>query len=366
MARTKIAEGGLGTDRFNLPITLNGTDGSSSNAGDTLVLDTSADENDRLLYEGDPPVETISSLKVTNNFNVDGSTFFVEVDTNERQNSGGGRVGINDGDPDAILDVYNSNALEVGTEIVAAEAAVGGYTGSSISAKNTLGSASTFDLYRGITDSDGDASGPFTVFQVRGDGRVSSNRGKSLIGEHTTTGYLAANSATIIQIQDCFNDDCSLYRVVGSVGGGYDSEDEAQFRFLTSGTTSQDSGYYWAATGLDDAGTTNALQGANTNQATVGINRATTVALWFDMHVILGGGSGGVSFWGKAGYHDQGSDRGFTTFGGKNESISDATGIEFFADSGSGNLSLVNLTFYGYRLRQNTSGGHSTNAYGSD
>ena len=40
--------------------------------------------------------------------------------------------------------------------------------------------------------------------------------------------------------------------------------------------------------------------------------------------------------------------------------------IEFFADSGSGNLSLVNLTFYGYRLRQNTSGGHSTNAYGSD
>ena len=50
----------------------------------------------------------------------------------------------------------------------------------------------------------------------------------------------------------------------------------------------------------------------------------------------------------------------------KNESISDATGIEFFADSGSGNLSLVNLTFYGYRLRQNTSGGHSTNAYGSD
>ena len=43
-------------------------------------------------------------------------------------------------------------------------------------------------------------------------------------------------------------------------------EDEAQFRFLTSGTTSQDSGYYWAATGLDDAGTTNALQGANTNQ----------------------------------------------------------------------------------------------------
>ena len=118
-------------------------------------------------------------------------------------------------------------------------------------------------------------------------------------------------------------------------------------------------------TGLDDAGTTNALQGANTNQATVAQNRATTVSLWFDMHVILGGGAGGISFWGKTGYHDQGSDRGFTTFGGKNESINDATGIEFFVDDG-GNLSLYNLTIYGHRLRMNTTGGHSTNAYGSD
>ena len=33
------------------PMTLNGTDGSSSNAGDYLVQDTSADENDRLMYE---------------------------------------------------------------------------------------------------------------------------------------------------------------------------------------------------------------------------------------------------------------------------------------------------------------------------
>ena len=72
MARTKIAEGGLGTDRFNLPITLNGSDGSSTDAGDTLVLDTSADENDRLLYEGDPPVETMGSLKVTNDVTIDG------------------------------------------------------------------------------------------------------------------------------------------------------------------------------------------------------------------------------------------------------------------------------------------------------
>ena len=55
MAVTKIKEGGLGTDSFNLPITLNGTDGSSTDAGDNIVLDASAsgvDAGERLLYEG--------------------------------------------------------------------------------------------------------------------------------------------------------------------------------------------------------------------------------------------------------------------------------------------------------------------------
>jgi len=39
MAVTRIEEGGLGTDSFNLPITLNGTNGASANAGDNLILD---------------------------------------------------------------------------------------------------------------------------------------------------------------------------------------------------------------------------------------------------------------------------------------------------------------------------------------
>ena len=42
MARTRIKEAGIEADSFNLPITLNGTDGSSSNAGDNMVLDASA------------------------------------------------------------------------------------------------------------------------------------------------------------------------------------------------------------------------------------------------------------------------------------------------------------------------------------
>ena len=61
MAVTRIEEGGLGTDSFNLPVTLNGTDGSSTDAGDNIILDASAsgvDAGERLLYEGIPPAPT--------------------------------------------------------------------------------------------------------------------------------------------------------------------------------------------------------------------------------------------------------------------------------------------------------------------
>ena len=75
MAVTRITEGGLGADSFNLPVTLNGTDGSSTDAGDNIVLDASAsgvDAGERLLYEGIPPDETMGSLKVTNDVTIDG------------------------------------------------------------------------------------------------------------------------------------------------------------------------------------------------------------------------------------------------------------------------------------------------------
>ena len=66
MAVTRIKAGGLGTDSFNLPVTLNGTDGSSTDAGDNILLDASAsgvDAGERLLYEGIPPQE-LGLLKV--------------------------------------------------------------------------------------------------------------------------------------------------------------------------------------------------------------------------------------------------------------------------------------------------------------
>jgi len=47
--------GQITSDSFNLPITLNGTNGSSANAGDNIVQDTAANANDRIVYEDSTP-----------------------------------------------------------------------------------------------------------------------------------------------------------------------------------------------------------------------------------------------------------------------------------------------------------------------
>jgi len=50
------------SDSFNLPITLNGTDGSSTNAGDNIVQNTAANENDRIVYEDATPTHFEKSI----------------------------------------------------------------------------------------------------------------------------------------------------------------------------------------------------------------------------------------------------------------------------------------------------------------
>ena len=80
------------------------------------------------------------------------------------------RLGLGTTSPDAKLDVYSTSGTT--TDIGRFEAAVGSYTGTSLVAANTLGAASTYNLFECITDSDGDAGGPDTQFLVRGDGNV--------------------------------------------------------------------------------------------------------------------------------------------------------------------------------------------------
>ena len=61
----------VSAESFNLPITLNGTDGSSTDAGDNIVLDASASSTDvgeRLLYEGIPETAITSMRALANTF----------------------------------------------------------------------------------------------------------------------------------------------------------------------------------------------------------------------------------------------------------------------------------------------------------
>lgn len=79
-------------------------------------------------------------------------------------------VGIGTSSPSAKLHSYATSGTT--TTLGKFEAAIGSYTGTSLIAANTLTDSSTYNLFSCITDSDGDAGGPYTKFLVRGDGNV--------------------------------------------------------------------------------------------------------------------------------------------------------------------------------------------------
>ena len=124
-----------------------------------------------------------------------------------------GNVGIGTGSPSAKLHSYATSGTT--TTLGRFEAAIGSYTGTSLIAANTLGASSTYNLFSCITDSDGDAGGPFTQFLVRGDGNVgigTSSPGylldvagtgrftsslSVLTGATTTAGLIVGGDATV-------------------------------------------------------------------------------------------------------------------------------------------------------------------------
>ena len=121
------------------------------------------------------------------NIRIDGNTIS-STDTNGDvivDPNGTGGVGIGDNTPDSKLKVRSTSGTS--TDIGIFEAAVGSYTGTSLVAKNSLGPASTYNLFECVTDSDGDAGGPFTEFLVRGDGRVGIGEASPAAPLHIST-----------------------------------------------------------------------------------------------------------------------------------------------------------------------------------
>jgi len=131
---------------------------------DTSTLKVDSTNNRVGIANASPSVEldVTGAAKVSGDLTVDSNTLYVDSTNN--------RVGIGDSSPSAKLDVYSTSGST--TDIGRFEAAVGGYTGTSLIAANTIGPDSAYNLFKCITDSDGDAGGPYTEFVVRGDGNV--------------------------------------------------------------------------------------------------------------------------------------------------------------------------------------------------
>lgn len=86
-----------------------------------------------------------------------------------------GNVGIGTGSPTAFLHAQRTSGT---TQTIGLfEAAVGGFTGTSLVAANTLGPDSAYNLFSCISDSDADAGGPYTEFRIRGDGLLFMDSG---------------------------------------------------------------------------------------------------------------------------------------------------------------------------------------------
>ena len=164
---------------------LDASDGSED-AGFELLANKDGTNRSRLEVHSLETVFNEDSVDV--DFRVEGNgnanMFFVDAGNN--------KVGVGTNTPAAIFSALSTSGTT--TDIGRFEAAVGSYTGTSLVAGNTLGAASTYNLFKCITDSDADAGGPVTQFLVRGDGKVGIGEDSPLGTVHIRTSDASLSS----------------------------------------------------------------------------------------------------------------------------------------------------------------------------
>ena len=123
--------------------------------------------------------------------NGNANMFFVDA--------GNDKVGVGTNTPSARFSALSTSGTT--TDIGRFEAAVGSYTGTSLVAGNTLGAASSYNLFKCISDSDADAGGPVTHFLVRGDGNVGINTDSPTL-DSSLAGLSVNSGSTLLHIND--------------------------------------------------------------------------------------------------------------------------------------------------------------------
>jgi hypothetical protein len=144
-----------------------------------------------------------------------------------------GNVGIGTGSPTAFLHAQRTSGT---TQTIGLfEAAVGGFTGTSLVAANTLGPDSSFNLFSCISDSDADAGGPYTEFMVRGDGLLFMD-----------SGYGSAGAAYGCRAWVNFNGDTAGAPAIRASGNVSSITDNGAGRYAINFTTAMPDANYGA------------------------------------------------------------------------------------------------------------------------
>jgi len=184
-------------------------------------------------------------------------------------------------------------------------------------------------------------------------GLLASTVGQNFAPEFIGNLYLAGNTTDACELNGCFTNTHQVYRLIGEVGASWAGESYTKFFFLSGTDTKLASGYYGRGRTYDDASASTDTTQADGGFANINMNQASTGSSIVDMYFYRK--QHAYQLLGTAAYHDQGSDRGYQHFGWKNNSALALTG--FRLENGAGNnMSAINFSVYGYRLRQNATG----------